>query len=124
VQESTPREETSRDLRAANGDANSRTAAPSRRARRWVVLVFETVEDKDEKGSWSTRDSALYIVDPKTGGAASTYDPETWADASRAENYACLAQVEASDKFGRWVAYLDSEGHVRWPDGTAAERHP
>src|ERR671921_378753 len=101
MQEATPFEETSRDLRIANGDADSPIEAPSWRERHWVVLVFERVVDKDEKGNRYTREFGLYIVDPKTGGAASTYDPETWADASRATNYARMANCEASDEFGR-----------------------
>jgi hypothetical protein len=124
MEKSTPLEEKSRDLRADNGDANSLAKVPSRKEWRWVVLVLETVVDKDEKGNRYTREFGLYIVDPKTGGAASIYDPETWADASRAVNYARLANNESSDEFRRCLAYVDGEGHVRWPDGTAAERHP
>jgi len=123
MQESTPLEDTSRDPRVEDGDAHSLTEAPSKREQSWVVLVFERIGERDEQGKWYTRDYALGIVDPKTGGAASTFDLETWADHSRANNYACLANIESSDKLGRWPAYVDGED-VRWPDGTVAEKRP
>ena len=96
MQKSTPFEDTSRDPRVDDGDANSLAKVPSWKERRWVVLVFESVIETDEKGNRYTREFGIYIVDPKTGGAASTYDPETWADASRAENYACLVHAQAT----------------------------
>jgi hypothetical protein len=122
MEKSTPLEKKSRDPRADDGDANSLAKAPSWVARRWVVLVFERVEEKAEQRKWYTREYGLCIVDPKTGGAASTYDPETWADYSRANNYACLANIESSDELGRWPAYVDGEGSVRWPGGIVAEK--
>jgi hypothetical protein len=124
MQKSTPFEDTSRDPGVADGDANSLAEIPAWGERRWVVLVFERVREKDEQGNWCTREFGLCIVDPKTGGAASLYDPETWADNSRANNYACLANIDSSDEFGRWPAYVDGEECVRWPDGTVAERRP
>jgi hypothetical protein len=124
MEKSTPLKEKYRDPRADDGDANSLAKAPSWGTRRWVVLVFERVDEKTEQGKWYTREYGLCIVDPKTGGAASVYDPETWADQSRANNYACLANIESSDEFGRWPAYMDGEGRVCWPDGTAVERRP
>lgn len=123
MQKSTPRDETSLDPRVDDGNANSLAKVPSWGERRWVVVVFERVREKDEQSNWYTREYGLCIVDPKTGGAASTFDPETWADHSRANNYACLANIESSDEFGRWPAYVDGED-VRWPDGTVAEKRP
>jgi hypothetical protein len=124
VQKSTPFEDTSRDPGVDDGDANSLAEIPAWREQRWVVLVFERFREKDEQGNWCTREFGYCIVDPKTGGAASVYDPETWADHSRANNYACLANIESSDGFGRWAAYVDGEEDVRWPDGTVAEKRP
>ena len=123
MQKSTPRDETSRDLSVDDGDANPLAEIPAWGERRWVVLVFEWVREKDEQGNWCTREFGLCIVDPKTGGAASVYDLESWADHSRANNYACLANIGSSDEFGRWPAYVDGEGSVRWPDGTVVEKH-
>jgi len=124
MQKSTPQKAKSRELRVEDGDANSLAEVPSWREWRWVVLVFERVPDKDEKGNRCTQDFGLYFVDPKSGGAASIYDPDTWADASRAGNYACLANIESSDKFRRCSAYVDGENRLRWSDGTVVERHP
>jgi hypothetical protein len=124
VQKSTLFENTSRDPGADEGHADYHAAAPSDRELRWVVVVFEWVREKDEQGNWYTREYGRCIVDPKTGGAASVYDPETWTDHSRANNYACLANIESSDEFGRWPAFVDGEECVRWPDGTVAEKRP
>jgi hypothetical protein len=122
MQKSTPFEDTSREPGVDDGDANSFAEVPAWGERRWVVMIFEMDVDKDEKGNKYTRKFGLYMVDPKTGGAASRYDPETWADNSRANNYACLANIDSSDEFGRWPAYVDGEEDVRWPDGTVAEQ--
>ena len=124
MQKSTPFEDTSRHPGVDDDGANSFAEIPSWGERRWVVMVFEMDVDKDEKGNEYTRKLGLYIVDPKTGGAASAYDPETWADASRAMNYACMANCEASDKFGRHIAFVENEECVRWSDGTLVEKRP
>jgi hypothetical protein len=124
MQKSTPFEDTSRDPGVDDGDANPLAEIPAWGERRWVVLVFKDSVVKDEKGNSYTRTFGHYIVDPKTGGAASVYDPETWADHSRANNYACMANIESSDEFGRWPAYVDGEASVRWPNGIVAEMRP
>ena len=125
MQESTPSEEASRDVRANGGDVSPPAEVPAWGEQRWVVMVSEAAGTRvDEDGTERVLWAGLYIVDPKTGGVASTYDPGTWADASRAENYARMANSGASDKLWRCLAYVDGEGCVRWPDGTLVKRWP
>ena len=85
---------------------------PGPEQKRWVVVVLD----------W---DKPLYVVDAKSGGAASTLDEATWADRSRAHNFVgmmrhrgCLDGDRPLDELHPLrVAYVDEGGTLRFADG-------
>jgi hypothetical protein len=112
MQESTPSKEASRGVRVKGDSEDLVAAVPAPQEKRWLVLVEVGLVGNVE-----------YIVDPKSGGAASIYDAETWSDRSRARNYASMMNRQATEErmIGH-VAYVDDQASVRLPNGMLVEQ--
>lgn len=87
---------------------------------RWVVAVLDYGPWEDRRYG---RDPELVrILNPKTGGAASRYDSDTWADFDRAKNACGIAMFqddghELLDYMNRPV-FMDDDARLHFSDGT------
>ena len=93
---------------------------PGPEEKRWAGVACQVVRRyTDDRGNAvGPRLHPLYLVDPKTGGSASVLDETTWADRSRAHNFAAMMRHRETRDGATWqLAFIDSKGAVRWPDG-------